>query len=112
MITIHPIIKGSNQPIAVALSDAATDTAIPLTGCTGISAIAKHAVTGTVAAFNAAVITDAANGKLRLDYGTATFAETGLWDVQINGLDAAGNALTMPSEEGQLKIRVGEKIIP
>lgn len=112
MITIHPIIKGSNQPLAVTFSDAKADTAISLVGCTGLTAIAKHTVSGTVVAFNAVVVTDAANGKLRLDYGTETFTETGLWDVQINGLDAAGNALTMPSEEGQLKIRVGEKIVP
>lgn len=110
--TVQPIIKGSNQPLAVTLADAKTDAAISLVGCTGLSAIARHTVSGSVAAFNAVVMTDAVNGKLRLDYGTATFAETGLWDVQINGTDAAGNALTMPSEEGQLKIRVGEKIVP
>lgn len=112
MTVIHPIIKGSNQPLAVTFSDARTDAAISLTGCTNLSAIARHTVSGTVAAFTAAVVTDAANGKLRLDYGTGTFAETGLWDIQINGLDAAGNALTMPGEEGQLKVRVGDKIIP
>lgn len=112
MITIHPVIKGSNQPIAITFSDARADTAISLVGCTSLAAIARHTTSGTVAIFNAVVLTDAVNGKLRLDYGTGTFAETGLWDVQINGLDASGNALTMPSEAGQLKIRVGDKIVP
>jgi hypothetical protein len=53
-------------------------------------------------------LTDAANGKVRLDYaGGSFFAELGIYNVQIKCADAAGNTLILPSEEGQLKIKVG-----
>lgn len=107
MVKIYPVIKGANPPIAVSFTDALTDAAVSLVGCTGFSATAKHAVSAAVVAFTAAVLTDAANGKVRLDYAISSFAELGLYNVQIKCTDASGNTLILPSEEGQLKIKVG-----
>lgn len=107
MVKIFPVIQGANPPIAVTFSDASSEAAVSLVGCTGFSATAKHTVSGTTLAFTAAVLTDAANGKVRLDYTTAGFAELGLYNVQVRCTDAGGNTLILPSEEGQLKVRVG-----
>lgn len=107
MIKIFPVIQGANPPIAVSFTDAATDASVSLVGCTGFSATAKHTVSGTVIPFTAAVLTDAINGKVRLDYLPGSFTELGFYNVQIKCTDAAGNSLILPSEEGQLKVRVG-----
>jgi hypothetical protein len=107
MVKIYPVIQGANPPIAIIFTDANTDSVVSLVGCTGFSATAKHTLSGTVTPFTAAVLTDAANGKVRLDYTVGSFAELGIYNVQIKCADAAGNTLILPSEEGQLKIKVG-----
>jgi len=107
---VHRFIASSNAPYETQLLDDA-DVPWPLTGCANFSATAKNTQTGAVFALESVVVTDAASAKIRLEWLPATFSMPGLYAVQINCTDATGHAVTLPSEEGQLLFRVGEKIV-
>lgn len=107
MRSIHPIIAGSNQPLEVAFSDASSEAATNLTGCTGFTASARETDTGTVIVIPNAVLVTAAEGKVKLEWADDTFLVPGLYAVQVRCIDVTGHTLILPSEAGQLLLRVG-----
>ena len=108
MITkVHPIIAGSNAPLEVQFFDATTDAELSLTGCSGYSAIARNTDTGAIVGMESVMPTDAALGKLKVEWAAGAFAEAGTWSLQILCTDATGHTVILPSEAGQLLIKVG-----
>ena len=108
MKSIYPIIAGSNQPLEITLTDILTDSPIDLTGCTGFSATARETNTeDQVAMSYCAPVSPPTSGVIKLEWLASDFTAPGLFDVQIKCTDATGHTLIMPSEAGQLLIRVG-----
>ena len=108
MKSIYPIIAGSNQPLEITLTDALTEAPINLTGCTAWSATARETNTGVqVSLTSVAPVAPLTNGVVKLEWDTGTFNAPGLYAVQLKCTDATGHTLIMPSEEGQLLMRVG-----
>lgn len=107
-IEIASIIAGSNVPLNLVLEDISSSgvAAVDFTGYTGLSASAKNVDTGTVANFSSVAVTSATAGQLALNYATTAFA-AGLYTIQIKGTSPSGKTAIFPSEEGQLKLRVG-----
>lgn len=108
MTKVHPIIAGSNAPLELTFLDAATDLAIALTGCTGFSAIAKNTETGTPVSMESVIVTNAAQGKIKVEWAANAFT-AGLFSLQVTCTDATGHTVVLPSEAGQMLIRVGER---
>ncbi len=108
MITkVHPLIAGSNAPLEVQFFDANTDAELSLVGCSNFSAIARNTDTGALAGMESALVTDAALGKVRIEWAAGAFSEAGTWSLQISCTDATGHTVILPSEAGQLLIKVG-----
>ena len=108
MITkVHHIIAGSNAPLEVQFFDANTDAGLSLAGCSGFSAIARNTETGNLVGMESAMPTDAALGKVKVEWAAGAFEEAGVWSLQIACTDATGHTVILPSEAGQLLIRVG-----
>lgn len=108
MIKVHPIIAGSNAPLELTFLDAASDQAVNLTGCTGFSAIAENTETGSAVSMESVIATNAAQGKIKVEWVANAFTP-GLFSLQITCTDATGHAVVLPSEAGQLLIRVGNR---
>ena len=110
MITkVHPIIAGSNAPLEVQFFDANTDAELSLTGCSGFSGIARNTETGAIVGMDSVMPTDAALGKVKVEWAENAFQEAGVWSLQIVCTDATGHTVILPSEAGQLLIKVGER---
>lgn len=110
MITkVHPIIAGSNAPLEVQFFDANTDAELSLVGCSGYSAIARNTDTGAIVGMDSVIPTDAALGKVKVEWAAGAFEEAGVWSLQIVCTDATGHTVILPSEAGQLLIKVGER---
>jgi hypothetical protein len=107
---VHPIIAGSNAPMEVQFFDAATDAELVLTGCTGFSASAKHTDTGAVVNMDSVIVTSAALGKVKIEWAPGAFSAAGTYSLQITCTDSTGHTVILPSEAGQLLIRVGARI--
>lgn len=108
MKSIYPIIAGSNQPLEITLTDALTEEPINLTGCTAWSATARETSTGAQVALSyCAPVSPATSGVIKLEWLPGDFATPGLYAVQLKCTDATGHTLIMPSEAGQLLMRVG-----
>jgi hypothetical protein len=106
-IKVHPIIAGSNAPLEVQFFDAATDAELSLVGCTGFSAIAEHTDTGATVNMESVTVTSAALGKIKIEWAVGAFSVTGTYALQITCTDSTGHTVILPSEAGQLLIRVG-----
>ena len=108
MITkVHPIIAGSNAPLEVQFMDAATDAELSLVGCTGFSAKAKHTDTGAIVNMESVIVTDSATGKVKLEWAVGAFVTAGTYALQITCTDSTGHTVILPSEAGQLLVKVG-----
>lgn len=112
MSKTHSIVVGSNAPITVQLYEVDNDTGsngILLTGATGLSAKAK-ASDGTVVSFTSAIIADAANGVVQLDYTVGSFTVIDTYDLQIQFTDSGSKVHIYPGEGNTLKLKVAERI--
>lgn len=109
MTKVHPIIAGSNAPLELTFFDSATDLPIALAGCSGFSAIAENTETGEKKAMESVITTDPAHGKIKVEWAVVTFDDAGLWALQVTCTDATGHVVILPSEAGQLLIRVGAR---
>ena len=110
MITkVHPIIAGSNAPLEVQFFDANTDAELSLVGCSGYSAIARNTDTGAIVGMESVIPSNAALGKLTVEWATGAFSEAGTWSLQIMCTDSTGHTVILPSESGQLLINVGAR---
>jgi hypothetical protein len=106
-IKVHPIIAGSNAPLEVQFLDAATDAALSLVGCSGFSAKAKHTDTGAIVNMESVIVTSAALGKITIEWAVGAFSLPGTYALQITCADSTGHTVILPSESGQLLIKVG-----
>lgn len=97
---------GTNESLKLQLYDADTDAALPITGYTGWTASAKHTETGAVVAFTLITVTDAAAGKIKLDFLSTAFTVAGLYDIDLLSTDPAGKLVNYPPDRGTLKMRV------
>lgn len=115
-VAIFHMVKGSNEKITVQLFDPTNDTGangIDLSNVDtgiGVTAKAKHTVSGTVVTFNSATVkAPATDGKFELEYDATDFTETGVYDLQIKYTTlVTAEVRIYPSEGNQLKIRVAE----
>ena len=105
-IKVHPIIAGSNAPLEVQFLDANTDAELSLVGCTGFSAIAKHTDTGASVSMESVIVTNAALGKVKIEWAADAFV-AGTYALQVTCTDSTGHTVILPSEAGQLLVRVG-----
>ncbi len=102
---IQAIRLGSNPSLTVQLYDGDTESPLALSGPTGFGASAKMA-DGTKVTFSSAVVVDAANGKVKLDYASNAFTKAGTYDVDVTATDGSGKSVIYPYERGTLKLRV------
>ena len=105
MIRVLPLKLGSNPSILVQFYDPDTDLPINLAGATSVTASADPESGGSPIALTASV-TDAANGKVRLDYSTAAFTTAGLYRLEVAFTSADGKKQIYPPEDGQLKLKL------
>lgn len=103
---IRTIRIGTAESLNVKLYDGNTDAVLPLANYTGWSGSAKHTKTGAVVMFSSVLVTDAANGRIKLDYSAGAFTVAGIYDIDLIATDPAGKPVIYPHERGGLKLRV------